>query len=1038
MKINLVELAKTTLHNKLNKKTVPLLAIPVASAAVLAGMNSKEEDNIEEEVLISDNQPVFNKHEFNLLNTPIEELRNNYINLLNEIYNDGKISENLYKNLKEALDKDNFNLRAVYNNYFELLNLCETEEDIKSNYPEITFPPNPASQVGNYKNSTRVIRTTGTYKTVYKPKAQEWRRFHSPEELADIKNKILSVNNPSTGTPQYSIKDTESIVGLLNSLETKIPLMDIVDKILSKRNENSSNITAESFLQIIKTLKCYNNDKKFNNIIEFYRYINNSKQNYTFKVTTSNAMQGGINPINKFVAENTLLPQEACDIIQNTSNIKVLTDAPKELIYLYHKTGNNGELISDITQCFLPEEIKKIANALQESDFNIEDSSKYTSSSDKHEIAINILSYLGLENNEECINILEAIYDNQIKLNPLTYEYRLQNINYVDILKDVIKKLYVDFQPIRNIKTKTENGDEVLAHNLSRYNKGEWSIPDVGIYKLITQSEQTAKELSDLSNKLNTMELEELVLLTKANSTKGLWREYNRYTSRSWLPIRLIKDREYRPDTTVYTLDNLVTAYLYNLYRKSLQESETTNVNQYSSNPLKDLEDNKHLSKYLKRIVNDSYMMIYNNKKENIAQRKFFNQFNSLNNDVGFKQFCQLNNFDIEDIKCSFEKIEALYKSAFFRIYMSPERINIFHDDLLKTVQNINEKLTYKNEANKTIDTNITLSEAHDLIEEYSGSTGADENKVKKITYYATQIKNNQLKQYFMIALSIANININYFDNFYSIIEKCISEDGNIDEIKALVYLQLEEKYQKMCDSNLSFDDFCKLELENYKLEDGEYDYNKFYIDKESELSLYEQLEQLEVNGDFEMYTLIMDMLSNKMLSNTEALSFIETYQTIPKKCRKTIESKLFQLNNENSPLNANNTKETFVDLMNKISQWNLGQPEIIVSKNIGKVVITSKAKLELWDKTNGNLLLFDQLINKFYVAATKMAARDNESGIKAIKNSPGIFELKIMGSGGNMRMYSKIITEEDIAMYKTSEDDTNVKFIFDSYDKHL
>ena len=97
----------------------------------------------------------------------------------------------------------------------------------------------------------------------------------------------------------------------------------------------------------------------------------------------------------------------------------------------------------------------------------------------------------------------------------------------------------------------------------------------------------------------------------------------------------------------------------------------------------------------------------------------------------------------------------------------------------------------------------------------------------------------------------------------------------------------------------------------------------------------------------------------------------------------------------------------------------------------------TPNAKKELWDSTKGNFSLFDRLIKKYYTAATKTAAKDGESGIKVLKGR-NIYELKIVGNGGGMRMYSRPVTNEDVEKYKTLEDDSDVKYIFDSYGEHL
>lgn len=125
---------------------------------------------------------------------------------------------------------------------------------------------------------------------------------------------------------------------------------------------------------------------------------------------------------------------------------------------------------------------------------------------------------------------------------------------------------------------------------------------------------------------------------------------------------------------------------------------------------------------------------------------------------------------------------------------------------------------------------------------------------------------------------------------------------------------------------------------------------------------------------------------------------------------------------------------------MEMVKTWRMDKAEIIIINDAGvdkKVIITQKAKDEVWEKYNGNYIYFDQQIKKYYKAANKYAPEKNAPGIKNLYN--GGAELKIKGDGGGMRMYTRPITPEDYELYKIDENDNMpIKYIFDKYDQHL
>lgn len=968
--------------------------------------------------------------EIKLLQTPIDSICAQYSNMLDVIHNEKGIPDGLYSKLKAKLDSGNLKIGRVYKEYYELLNLCETEEDIVANFPEITFPQNPVSLIGKNVRTTPVIRCQ---KSVYKPVNPVWRKYHSQEELESVKDVLQPFDVPSSISDEFLM--------LANSLNTKVPLLDIAKSaVILGQNKN---LPRDGMVEFIKTLKCYKDDNKINNLVDFNFFLAN-KINETKDEELINSdselqkrLLGGVNRVANYIAAKpeNLSNNDLYNIINSTKNEKCFADIPKELFYLYTESDGNKKLISDLTSTFSPSEIKIIVTALGDIDKPSEVLSSYGKNSDEKASVAKILSDLKVESNFQCVEMYDEKSSKYVdNLDPKTYAHRLKGVNYADVLKDVIKKIYVNFEPVSNVETTLPNGDVVLARGLSRYGRGDWSVPDSRMYKLLKGSLVQRKALLNLSDELSKMTPDELMDIAVKSSTSRFWKDYNLYTSRNWLPIRLIKDREFRPNTTLYTLDNLTTAYLYKLYQESQKAEGDV---KYPSNPLASLENSSRLSKYLKNVIDSSYRTIYEDKCKSFSEKVFYRDVNAYENDEGFQEFCQNNNFDKEAIKKSFEKIESLYKHRFFRIYITQDRVDMFRDDLANTVANINEKLAYKPARKIPQLSNLSPKEAQEIVENSIPQEEVDQDKLRKLSFITQKINNPELKSRCEICLSDSNVDGNYFNNVYSAIEQSIDNDETLDETKALTILRLGDKYQEVCNQGISFSEFVAKELKNYKKTDGTLDYCQYSADKETEFELYSKLDKLEEQGSFELYNLVLDLVEKKSLDLQEILSLINDFEETPSQLKKNVNSKIAQIISSSNSDDVEPLVTEISDLLTKVKSWNFDNPEIINSKFVGKVVITPKAKKELWDSTKGNFSLFDRLIKKYYTAATKTAAKDGESGIKVLKGR-NIYELKIVGNGGGTRMYSRPVTNEDIEKYKTREDDSDVKYIFDSYGDHL
>lgn len=824
-------------------------------------------------------QVFLDSKELKMLQTPISSIRHYYSDVLESIHEENGVPDELYNQLKSVLDKGSIGLRPTYKKYYELLDLCETENDIRTTYPEISYPKNPLAVLADVENRPRFIRVK---------------------------------------------------------------------------------------------------------ISERYK-----------------------------------------EAVQD------------ELQYLETQSGENNELITDLTEQFSTDELKSIVNSVKELDDAKEILTSYRHPKESIPTMKDILSSLKLDGTP----LAEQIYNSArvqatSNLDPKTYAYRLKDANYADIVKDVLKKLYLDWQPLAAVNVRFPDGKDVRANDLAKYDRGEWSKPDAKLVSLIRTSMSTRKALLKLSDDLSAMDENTLNTLARQQSTKRFWKDFNNYTNGDWMPIRLIVDRKKHPDTTIYTLDNLTTAYMYRLYKIS---QKTGGEIKGGSNPLAKFEHEWCVSKFMKNVVDSAYLDIYHDKQQLPIARKFFHNSNTLNYDKDFVEFCKTSNLDKEAIKKSFEKLERRYQARFYRFYVTPARVELLQKDLVKTVNLINEKLAYRRTNKPKLDNNISMDETKKLVKTSAPQEVIDEDKFNRFGFLVRQIQNSELKARCEVCLSDSNIDVNYFEDVYSIIEKSMNEDGILDEIKALSLMKLGDKYQAACDKDISFDDFVARELNSYKKSDGSLDYDTYYNYEKTELELYSQLDKLEEQGDFDLYNLVMDLMLSNLRSNREMLTLLEDYQNVSPRLKKIVGSKISQYIDECDSIDDKDIAANEIsELLEKVNSWNFDKPDVINSKFAGKVVITPRAKMELWKSVNGNVSLFDRFIKKFYAAAGKNASKDGEAGIKAVKNIPNAFELKIMGNGGGMRMYSGPITQKDIEKYKTPEDDSDVKYIFDSYSKHL
>ena len=71
---------------------------------------------------------------------PLAANKSEIISHITKAYEDKSICENLYKKLCEEINNDNFDIKAIYNDYYSLLNECTTLDEVHELYPELPIP----------------------------------------------------------------------------------------------------------------------------------------------------------------------------------------------------------------------------------------------------------------------------------------------------------------------------------------------------------------------------------------------------------------------------------------------------------------------------------------------------------------------------------------------------------------------------------------------------------------------------------------------------------------------------------------------------------------------------------------------------------------------------------------------------------------------------------------------------------------------------------------------------------------------------------
>lgn len=599
---------------------------------------------------------------------------------------------------------------------------------------------------------------------------------------------------------------------------------------------------------------------------------------------------------------------------------------------------------------------------------------------------------------------------------PKSLNNRFANENFDKVVIDTLKKAHIGLKPADDMYIIFENSPSTTYYAMK--NAGfEFSLPPKEMLILMDKGDKLQAKYSNIPD-YDEKELKQFANKQAVRAT-NVWGDYAKMTRTSWLPVRLIKNKRLYPDTSNYKTTNMVNAYLYNLYK-------TDKNADYPSNPLEQYDDKKYLNRQMKSVVNNAYWVRYKKLDE-------------IDTDDGFVNF--QSKFDKKAIGKSFEHLESNYTNAFFSKYWSEERTNRLKVGMQNAYDMIYEKVLLNEQIKHK---EVTDKDVIDLIEgDFSVeiSPKVKETEYSRLKYISSSIKNDDLKARCQSCLDNLDIvDTEYFDSVYNIVN-CSMDKNGLNEDKALILINLHDKYLSQSQDTekaQSEGEYISGQLEPYKTKDGDYDYKKALQETNAEVRYFNSAALLLSKGESEFNTLVEDKFIYEGNEDyNSANKVIDLYNEIP----DTFKDEFTAAFKDKTKIKSDALIEDLSNLHKKITSWNYDNDEIIImdkDKIPQKVVITHNAKHELLDCVGGDLNLFDSYWKKFYYAAQSRTGKRYGQGIKTVVGgSKYDAEIKILGTGGNIRMYSKAVTEADKVKYE-SDDGINVKYIFDTCDAHL
>lgn len=607
------------------------------------------------------------------------------------------------------------------------------------------------------------------------------------------------------------------------------------------------------------------------------------------------------------------------------------------------------------------------------------------------------------------------VHDN--KKSVRTLQNRLAQEDFDKISLDIIKRFYLGFENKNCFVVELEKSPPPTWATLEKAGF-HYSMPADNLKKFLEKCGNVLAKYDAISS-MSEEQIEKSVNKHAIRNSK-VWADYQEMTSGRWFPVRLIKYNRTHPDSSKYATPKLVDTYLHMLYDRNPDKT-------YSPNPLENFDKVNYLFPQMAGIIN----VVYRNKFKETQENK-------LPDSVEFTEFKK--QFDTEAIGKSIEHLEKVYTGAFFSGYWNKDRVNALKAELQKSYSLAYEKLDLKTpqKTKQVTDEDVMKLVNEDL--EQPLPPQVDEKEISKFKYLVSQIENNDLKTRCASVIQDGeNVEKEYFDTINNILKKSQTTNG-INENKALALLQLHDEYLNQIITSgtvESEDEFAENRLSSYKLNDNDYDYTKYLKDTKSEVLYKTVSSRLLENGDGDFYT----MLENKFVSNNNpdydnANRIISFYENIP----EIFKGKFINEIKSTDKIKTEKFIANLEELYEKISSWNFDEDEIIVmdeDKIPQKVVITHNAKMQLLEMTGRDLRKFDNYLKKFYAAAHTRTGKTSGQGIKSIPGSGYDAEIKIMGEGGAIRMYTRPITDFDRNRYETG-DGINLKYVFDTCNAHL
>ena len=594
-----------------------------------------------------------------------------------------------------------------------------------------------------------------------------------------------------------------------------------------------------------------------------------------------------------------------------------------------------------------------------------------------------------------------------------TLDNRLANEDFDKVVISVLKNNYIEMKPKTGFYVNLENSRPTTL--ISMENAGfKFSTPSKEIQSVLNKGDEIVSKFENIPD-LDDEKIKKIANKRAINKSK-VWTDYSEMTATNWLPVRLIKYKRLDNVNSPYSTDKMVNTYISYLYIKNKNKS-------YPANPLEKFDDKNYLSKGMKAVVNGTYWARFK-KYDKRVQGEDFEKFKSQ--------------FDTEAIGKSFEHLENNYTNAFFRQYWTQERKDKLKNELQPAYDLIYEKIALKEQIQPKV---VTDDDVNELIETTLPIAGDNipEDELAKFKHTVSEIQNKELKERCQSCISSGDmVDRGYFDSINKIIQNSTDKYG-VDEEKAIVLINLHDKYLNKIlneDNIPPEEEFIKEELSNYKT-GNDYDYQKVYLDSKEENKYFNSAEKLQLKGEEEFNSIVADRFVFKDKPDyAGANTIIGYYEGIPEIFKSKYLTQLKNMSKVNNKIFMNESKS----LHDQITSWNFDNDEVLImdkDKIPQKVVITNKAKQELYESVGENLNQFDYYYKKFTSAAQNRTGSKGGQGIKTVVGKDFDAEIKILGNGGRLRMYSRPVTSYDQVKY-SSDDGINVKYIFDTCDGHL